>query len=64
MRVLTVVGVMSNAELEVCDLFGDCSPSVVMCVADVILSTSCPSDGFIVKEIVLSESVVVLCGAM
>lgn len=55
---------MSNAELEVWELSDDGSTSVVMCVADVILSTSCQSDGDMVREIVLAETVVLSCGAV
>lgn len=55
---------MSNAGLDVWELSGDGSCSVVMCVADVISSTNCQSDGDIVREIVLAEAVVVSCGAM
>lgn len=49
---------MSTAGLEVWDMSGDVSRSV-MCVADDISSTSCQSDGDSVRKIVLSEAVVV-----
>lgn len=51
---------MSNAGLDVWEVSGDGSCSVVMCVADVISSTDCQTDG----EVVLAEAVVVSYGDM
>lgn len=51
---------ISNAGLDVWEVSGDGSCSVVMCVADVISSTDCQTDG----EVVLGEAVVVSYGDM
>lgn len=55
---------MSNAGLAVRALSGDVGCSVLICVADVISSTSCQSDEDTVGEIVLTEVLVVSRGAM